>query len=113
MKGWLRHSRWQARVVQACVESSLLYDCQARVWYKKDLKRLQSWVDRCYRYVWSKGRGQPLRQLQERGVNMFDVRRSLGVKSVGIKVEKRVLERIGHVMRMGNERLTKAVVLGW
>ena len=44
---------------------------------------------------------------------MFDVRRSLGVKSVSVKVEKRVLERIGHVMRMGNERLTKAVVLGW
>ena len=29
------------------------------------------------------------------------------------KIERRVLERIGHVMRMGNDRLTKAVVLGW
>ena len=29
------------------------------------------------------------------------------------KIERRVLERIGHVMRMENDRLAKAVVLGW
>ena len=29
------------------------------------------------------------------------------------KIERRVLERIGHVIRMENDRLTKAVVLGW
>ena len=29
------------------------------------------------------------------------------------KIERRVLERIGHVMRMENDRLMKAVVLGW
>ena len=28
-------------------------------------------------------------------------------------MEKRVLERIGYVMRMEDERMTKAVVLGW
>ena len=37
----------------------------------------------------------------------------LKVKSVRWKVEKRVLERIGQVMRMEDERMTKAVVLGW
>ena len=103
----------QARVVEACVESSLLYDCQARVWYKRDVKRLQKWMDKCYRYVWSDRNGQPLRQMSERGMNMTDVRERLGVKTVEWKIEKRVLERIGHVLRMGNERLTKALVLGW
>ncbi len=44
---------------------------------------------------------------------MWDVRKCLSVKSVRWKIEKRVLERVGHVMRMGNERLTKAMVLGW
>ena len=44
---------------------------------------------------------------------MQDVRNVLGVKSVRWKIEKRVLERIGHVARMGNERLTKAMVFGW
>ena len=31
---------------------------------------------------------------------MCDVRARLGVKSVQWKIEKRVLERVGHVMRM-------------
>lgn len=26
---------WQARIVEACVESALLFDCQVRVWCKK------------------------------------------------------------------------------
>ena len=105
--------RWQARVVEACVESSVLYDCQARVWYKRDMKRVQSWLDKCYRYVWSDRNGQPLMQMQAKGENMTDVRERLGVKSAVWKIEKRVYERIGHVMRMGNERITKAMVLGW
>ena len=113
LKGTCLSKRWQARVVEACVESSLLYDCQARVWYKRDMRKLQQWMDRCYRYVWSDRNGEPLRQMEERGVNMQDVRNRLGVKSVRWKIEKRVLERIGHVMRMGNERMTKAMVLGW
>ena len=117
VKAWLRGSRltkrWQGRVVEACVESSLLYDCQVRVWYKRDMNRLQRWVDRCYRYVWSDRNGEPLRQMEARGVNMQDVRSCLGVKSVRWKIEKRVLERIGHVVRMGNDRLVKAMVLGW
>ena len=45
--------------------------------------------------------------------NMADVRRELGVKSLRWKIEKRVLERIGHVMRMSDERMAKAVILGW
>ena len=117
VKRWLKGSRlskrWQGRVVEACVECSLLYDCQARVWYKRDVKKLQKWMDKCYRYVWSDRNGQPLRQMQERGVNMVDVRNMLGVKSIEWKIERRVLERIGHVMRMGNDRVTKAMVLGW
>ena len=117
VKGWLKSSRlskkWQGRVIEACVESSLLYDCQARVWYKRDMKKLQKWVDKCYRYVWSNRNGEPLRQMEARGVNMQDVRACLGVKSVRWKIEKRVLERIGHVVRMENDRLTKAMVFGW
>ena len=52
-------------------------------------------------------------QMQREGKNMFDVRRELGVKSVRQKIEKRVLDRIGHVMRMEDTRLVKAAVLGW
>ena len=117
VKEWLKGSRLskrcQARVVEACVECSLLYDCQVRVWYVRDIKRMQKWIDKCYRYVWSDRNGQPLRQMEQRGVNMQDVRNVLKVRSLRWKIEKRVLERIGHVVRMGNERLTKAMVFGW
>ena len=83
------------------------------MWYKRDVNKLQIWMDKCYRYVWSDRNGEPLRQMAKRHVNMTDVRQRLGIKSVVWKIERRVLERIGHVMRMENDRLTKAVVLGW
>ena len=113
LKGSKMPKKVQARVVEACVESCLLFDCQVRVWYSRELKKLQSMVDRCYRTIWSRKTKPPLIQMQEEGKNMADVRRELGVKSIKWKVEKRVLERIGHVMRMSDTRMTKAVTLGW
>ena len=103
----------QARVVEACVETALLFDCQVRVWQRKEVSQLQSFMDRAYRYVWASGRKPPLEQMQDEHKNMFDVRRELGVQSVRWKIERRVLERIGHVMRMDDTRMTKACVLGW
>ena len=105
--------RCQARVVEASVEATLLFDCQARTWTSRELRRLQSFMDGCYRSVWSKKGKAPLMQMQEEHMKMEDVRRELGVRSVRWKVEKRVLERIGHVMRMGDDRMVKGVVLGW
>ena len=113
LKGSRLSRRWQARIVEACVESALLFDSGVRAWDRREFKRLQSFMDKCYRYVWSSRREQPLRRMQELHVNMWDVRSMLGVKSVRWKVEKRVYERIGHVMRMDDERVVKAVVLGW
>ena len=100
-------------MVEACVDISLLYDCQLRVWCKRDIKRLQKWVDKYYGYVWSDRNGDPMRQMETRGANMQNVRSYRGVKSVRWKIEKRVLEKIGLVVRMGNEMLTKAIVFEW
>ena len=105
--------RWQARIVQACVESALLFDCQARVWWKMDVMRLQKWMDKCWWYVWSNGNGEPLTQMQARGENMNNVTARLVLKSVQWKIEKRVLERIGHMMRIEDDSLTKVAVVGW
>ena len=35
------------------------------------------------------------------------------MKTVGWKIEKRAWGRMGHIFRMGDERLTKVVTLGW
>ena len=54
-------------------------------------------------------------QMQEESKNMQDVRNELGVKSVRLRVriEKRCLERIGHIMRLEDTKMVKAVTLGW
>ena len=41
------------------------------------------------------------------------MRARLGVKSMQWKTEKRVLERIGHVMQMEDGSLAKVPALGW
>ena len=113
LKGSKMSKRLQARVIEACVESTLLFDCQARTWQVLEIKQLQKTVDKMYRYVWSRKTKPPLVQMQEEHKNMQDLRNELGVKSVRWKIEKRCLERIGHVMRMEDSRTVKAVVLGW
>ena len=45
--------------------------------------------------------------------NMQDIRNIINVRSIRYKIEKRVLERIGHVMRMDHSREVKVAVLGW
>ena len=99
--------------MESCVESGLLFDCIARPWYAKEIKTLQSWIDKRYRYIWSNKDGPPLIRMQQEGQNMQDIRNILGVKTIRWKIEKRTLERIGHVLRMSNTRITKIAVLGW
>ena len=100
-------------IVDTCVGSTILFDCHVRTWRVGELKKLQQLMDRAYRFVWSRKSMPPLRQMQSKGKNMADVRRELGITSLRWRVEKRVLERVGHVMRMEDERLVKAAVLGW
>lgn len=53
------------------MESALLFDCLVRVWCVGELKRMQSFMDRIYRYVWSRKTKPPLVQMQEEGRNMM------------------------------------------
>ena len=113
LKGTRLSKVTQARIVSACVESALLFDCHTRVWYIKEIKELQQWMDRAYRFIWSNKTGPPLRQMQNEHRNMYDVRKRLRVTSIRSKIEKRVLERVGHIMRMEEGRLVKQATLGW
>ena len=79
LKGSRLAKRWQGWIVQACVESNLPHDCQARVWYKRDVNKLQRWMDKYNGYVWSDRNGEPLREMAERHENMTDVRHRLGI----------------------------------
>ena len=44
---------------------------------------------------------------------MLQVRKTLGVGSREMKIEKRTLGRIGHVSMMKNGRIVKQITLGW
>ena len=59
---------------------------------KRDKKRLQKWVHKCYKYIWSDRNWEPLRRMEARGVNMQNVMSCLGVTSVKRKIEKGVLD---------------------
>ena len=52
-------------------------------------------------------------EMQETHKNMRDIRNKLGVNSIRWKIEKRTLQRIGHVMRWSEERPVKAAIFGW
>ena len=51
--------------------------------------------------------------MQVKSINMFGVRKQLTIGSMELKIEKRHLIRIGLILRMDNNRLTKQLVLGW
>ena len=51
--------------------------------------------------------------MQEKSINMFGVRKQLIIDSMELKIEKRHLIRVGHILRMDNNRLTKQLVKGW
>ena len=81
--------RHQAKIVELCMESSGLFNCSIRPWHVAEKRKLQRYIDKLYRYIWSNKKKQPLREMQEKGVNMFQVRKTLGVGSVELKIEKR------------------------
>ena len=74
---------------------------------------MQTFVDKKYRYIWSKKNGEPLRKIQKQGVNMADIRRELKVSTIRNKIEKAHLLRMGHILRVSDDRLAKQAVLGW
>ena len=88
-------------------------DAAVRPLQKRELKKLQQWMDKRYRYTWSHHKEAPLNTMQRTSQNMQDIRNLLGRKSVQWKVEKRSLQPIGHVMRLSDERPAKRAVQGW
>ena len=51
--------------------------------------------------------------MEKKYVNMWDVRRQLGIESIRTKIEIAHLRRMGHVLRLPVDRLVKRMVLGW
>ena len=41
----------QAKIVELCVESTGLFNCSVRPWHAAEIRKLQRYVDKLYRYV--------------------------------------------------------------
>ena len=105
--------RTQALVLDTCVENTMLFNRNTRPFYKSEVKQLQRAMDRRYRLIWGSGNKEPLKEIEKKHVNMWDVRRQHGVESIHTKIEIAHLRCIGHVLRLPDDRLVKKIVLGW
>ena len=103
----------QAKVVETCVESIILFNFAVRPFSTLETKRIQSWIDKRYRYIWSNKKEELLRMMERNRMNMPDVRNELDVMTIRSKIEMSHLVRIGHIARMSNERLVKQATTGW
>ena len=63
--------------------------------------------------MWNRRTRPPPVQADREGKNTSDVKREPGARMLRWKIEKRVLERIKHLMMMEDDGMTKAVMLGW
>ena len=105
--------KMQAEVVETCVESTILFNAAVRAFSKSETKRIQSWIDKRYRYIWSNKKEEPLRQMERNHMNMQDVRNELDVMTIRSKIEKSHPVRIGHIARMSDERLVEQATMSW
>ena len=60
----------QALVLDTCVESTMLFNCNTRPFYKSEVKQLQKAMDRRYSLIWGSGNKEPLREMKEKHVRM-------------------------------------------
>ena len=103
----------QAKAFEACVEGTMLFNTAVRPFLAREIKSFQRFCDKKYRYIWSDRKGEPLRQMQEYGINMADIRNQLQVSSIRTKIEVAHLTRMGHILRLPDESLVKQALLGW
>ena len=89
-----------------------MFNVAERPFSAREIKSLQRFCAKKYRYIWSDRKSEPLRQMQEYGINMADIRNQLQVSSVRTKVEVAYLIRLGHILRLPDESLVKQALLG-
>ena len=53
--------RKKALIVQTFVKRGLFFDCAVR---PSEIKCMQIWIDKSYRYIWSNKKGPPIIQME-------------------------------------------------
>ena len=88
LRGSTLPKKLQERIVEACVESTILFDCQTRSWSEREKSNSSRIAGRGYTYIWRHKNGGPTKiQMERRTTNLYGVRRALGIKFIQ-KIEK-------------------------
>uniref|UniRef100_H2ZTC0 Endonuclease-reverse transcriptase n=1 Tax=Latimeria chalumnae TaxID=7897 RepID=H2ZTC0_LATCH len=91
-------------IYQACVLSTLLYGCESWVTYSKQERRLNSFHLRCFRKI--------LGVTWDQRITNNKILERTGLQSMQTNLDVRRLRWLGHVERMPQARLPKAVLYG-
>lgn len=97
-------------VYQACVLSVLLYGSECWTPLKRQLKKLDSFHNRCIRTIMDISN----KQQWEQCITSNEIRRKWGDSDTAtLKVKKRRLEWLGHVARMPDFHIPKICLFNW
>ena len=103
----------QAKVFEACFESTLLFNAAVRPFHQREIKAMQTFVNKKYRYIWSQKEWRTIKT-NARARNKYGrIRKTLKVLTIRNKIEKAHLMRMVHILRMSDDRILKQAVLGW
>ena len=91
----------------SAVLGRLLYASKVRVWFREDLTRIQTFANRCIRYmVYAKRRGG-FRQLREKLWRMTDLYELTGVKMMEVYIMRRTLSYLSSLVQVRQRQVGK------
>ena len=91
------------RIFNACVKSVLLYGCEIWLVTKEIQRKIQTFVNRCLRYV--------LRIWWPNIISNKDPWRVTGQEDINVEIRKTKLRWIGHTLRREDREIPKAALL--
>ena len=91
------------RIFNACVKSVLLYGCETWLVTKEMQCKIQTFVNRCLRYI--------LRIWWPNIISNKDVWKVTGQEDINVEIRKRKFRWIGHTLRKVDGEIPKAALL--
>ena len=103
------HFRSGCTVRETYVLSVLTYGSQAWSGQRNLIRRLEVFCNKCYRTICRIS----VVQMREKGIHMKDIRGWLGLKNIEYYTCRNAMRWLGHMSRMGDERIPKRMLYAW
>ena len=94
----------QGHVFMSAVLGSLLYASEVRVWLREDLTRIQTFANRCIRYMVYAKRKVGFRQMREKHWRMTNLYDWTGVEMLEVYIMRRTLSYLSSLAKYDNDR---------